>query len=132
MAWRSDSPTPSHQPKRGVIVVRTGVDHAVGGDAMRQVDVGAAIAEAELQHGEPGNLMPLAQGVHLRSDIAQIFGKKGQAAQGFAELIEQIVLGAVDPATVHSGRLAGRDLPELFKAAEVVEADVIAGLGGPA
>src|ERR1039457_1737328 len=99
---------------------------------MRQVDVGAAIAEAKLQHGEAGNLMPLAQGVYLRSDIAQIFGKKGQAAQGFAELIEQIVLGAVDPATVHGGRLARRDFPELFKAAEVVEADVIAGLGGPA
>ncbi len=85
-----------------------GVDDAVRREAVRQVDVSAGVAEAELQHGDPRNLVTLAQGVHFGSDVAQVFGEEWQAAQRVAQLVEQFILRAIHPAAVHGGgSLAG-------------------------
>ena len=72
--------------------------------------------------------MTLAQRMHFRRDVAQVFGEKWQPAQHVAQLVEQLVLGTVHPAAIYRGRLAGGNLPELFEAAEVIETDVIASL----
>src|SRR5208282_6183909 len=72
------------------------------------------------------------QGVHLRRDVAQVFGEEGQAAEGFAELVKQIVPWTIDPAAVGGTRIGRRNLPELVEAAKVIEPNVIAVAGRPA
>src|SRR5579862_1338890 len=99
---------------------------------MRQIHVGGWIGKAKLQHRQAGNLMPLAQRVHLRSNVAQIFSKKRQAAERVTKFVEQLVLGTVDPAAIYRSGLAGGNFPELLEAAEVIETDVIASLRAPA
>src|SRR2546430_14783920 len=75
--------------------------------------------------------MALAEGVDFGSDVTQVFSEEGQSAQGFAQLVEKIILGTIHPAAIDCGRLVGRNLPELFESAKVIEADVVAGLSGP-
>src|SRR5438105_647078 len=111
--------------------MRARVDHAIRGEAVRQVHVGSGIAEAKLQDGHAGNVMTLAERVHLGSDVTQVLGEERQSSQGFAELVEKIVLGTIYPAAVDCGGLVGGNFPELFEAAKVVETNVVAGLRGP-
>ena len=89
------------------------------------------IAEAELKHGHARNLRRSRRAFDLRRDVAEVLGEEGQAAEGFAQLDENVVLGTVDPMAVDRGGLAGGNLPELLEAAEVVEANVVAVLRGP-
>src|SRR5437867_7074140 len=112
--------------------MRARVDHAIRGEAVRQVHVGSGIAEAKLQDGHAGNAMTLAERVDLGSDVTQVLGEERQSSQGFAQLVEKIILGTIHPAAIDCGRLVGRNLPELLEAAKVVETNVVAGLSGPA
>ena len=80
----------------------------------------------------PGMLWPSRSACHIRSDDAQILGKKWQASQGITKLVEQIISGTIDPAAVNRCGLVRGNLPELGETAEVIKADVVAGLRGPA
>src|SRR5678816_2379556 len=70
--------------------------------------------------------------MHFGRDVAQVFGEKRQPAQHVTKFVEQFILGAVHPASVHGGGVVGGNLPELLEAAEVIETDVVASLGAPA
>ena len=48
----------------------------------------ADIAKAKLQHSASRNLVTLAQGVYFGRDVAKVFGKEREAAQGITKLIE--------------------------------------------
>src|SRR5207247_5185841 len=48
------------------------------------------------------------------------------------KLVEQFILRAIHPMAVHRGWLSRGNLPELLESTEVIEANVVAGLGGPA
>src|SRR4029077_158355 len=50
----------------------------------------------------------------------------------FAELVEEFILGTIHPAAMNRRWLLSGNLPELLEAAEMIEANVIAGLCGPA
>src|SRR5208282_923037 len=88
--------------------------------------------ETKLQHGHTGNLQPIAQRVHGRSDVAQILGKKRQSPQRLAQLQKQIIARTIDPPAIDRGRVRGRNLPELIESAKVIEADVVTVLRRPA
>src|SRR5258708_1973628 len=109
---------------RGVVVVRSRVDHLAPG-AMWQIHARAFVAKAELQHGHPRNLQAVAQGVNLRRDIAQILRKEWQRAQGFTQLVKQVIPRTIHPASVDRGGVGRWNLPELVEPAEMIEADVV-------
>src|SRR5205823_10401786 len=117
--------------ERGVVVVGAGVDHAIFGHAMRKINMRAGVAESELQDGHAGNFVVLPQGVNVGGDVAEIFGEERQAAKFLAQLDEEIVARSIDPASAHGRGIAGGNLPELGEAAEMIEADVVAGVRGP-
>src|SRR6478672_5155477 len=94
--------------------------------------MGAGIGETKLQHGCSRYLVTLAQRMHFGRDMTQVFGKKRQPAQRVTKFVEELVLGAVHPASVYSSGVVGGNLPELIEAAKVVETDVVASLGAPA
>src|SRR5438445_3129448 len=77
-------------------------------------------------------MMALAERDDVGRNHAQVFGKKWQTTQFFAKLDEEFVPWAIHPSAVDSGRLVSGDFPELGKTAEVVEADKVASLCGPA
>src|SRR5215472_887353 len=99
---------------------------------MWQIHVRTFVAESELQDGHPRNLQAVAQRVHLRSDVTQVLGKEGQATERLADFGEQVVTRAVDPVPIDGSGFARGNLPELIEAPEVIEADVVTILGGPA
>src|SRR4029077_2766432 len=70
--------------------------------------------------------------MHRRRDVAEVFGEEGQSTQGLAQLEEQVVARAIDPAAIHGSWIGGGNLPELIEATEVIEAYVVAMLRGPA
>ena len=109
----------------------SGIDDFFGRATVREVHVCAGISETKLQHSHPGNLKPIAQSVHFRRDVAEVFGEKWEPPEGFPQFFKNIVLGAVYPSPIHCGGFAGRNLPGLLKPAEVVQADVIAIPRGP-
>src|SRR5713226_3126239 len=76
--------------------------------------------------------MALAERDYVGSNHAQVFGEKRQPSQIFAELEEKFVAWAIHPSAIDSGRFVSGDFPKLGKTAEVVEADEVAGLRGPA
>src|ERR1700722_6610029 len=69
---------------RRVVVVGSCVDNLAGG-AMRQIHVRALIVETELHDGDSWNLESLAQGMHFRRDVAEVFREKWQATEGLAQ-----------------------------------------------
>src|SRR5581483_5206384 len=99
---------------------------------MRQVHVRALIAESELQHCHPRNVVTIAQGVDIGSNEPEIFGEERQPAQCVANSVEEFVSWTVDPAAMNSGGFVSRNFPELRKTAKVIEPDVVAGLRRPA
>src|SRR5438552_10104183 len=90
------------------------------------------IAECKLQDGQARNVVTVAQRHNIRSYVSQILGEKREPAQFLPDLIEQFVSRPIHPVTVNRRGLARRDLPELSKAAEMVEPDKVAGLRRPA
>ena len=110
----------------------SGVDDSVSREAMRQIDMSAGVAERELQYRHAGNLVPLPQGSYVRCNDAQIFRKKGQAAQSLAQLVEQLIAGPIHPTPMDRRSLVRRNLPELRETAKMIQPDEIAGLGRPA
>src|SRR5258708_22189210 len=92
---------------------------------MGKVAVRADVAKTELQHSHAGNIQSLAQGVHVGRDVTQVLGKKWKAAERVAQMMKQVVSGPIHPATVLGRFFSARNLPELGKAAEMVEPDVI-------
>ena len=68
---------PGAPPSQGcVIVVRACIGNGIRVKAVRQIKMRSGIAEAELQHTHAGKLQPVAQGMHLRGNVAQIFGNE--------------------------------------------------------
>src|SRR5438105_10171983 len=110
----------------------SGVDHSIGSEPMREIGVGAGVAECKLQHCHAGNFMTLAQLDHVRGDQPQVFGEKWQAAKLLAKLVEKFVARSVHPLTFDCRGLVGGDFPELGESAKVIQADKVAGLSGPA
>src|SRR5206468_3795684 len=96
------------------------------------MSVGAGIAKAELKDSHARNVKALTQRMNVRGDVAEILGKKWETAKSVAQMLEQVVLWTVDPATVLGGFVARGNLPELREAAKMVEADVVEIVRGPA
>ena len=61
--------------------MRSGVDNFVGGEGVREVYVSAGIAKAELQHRHAGDVEPLAEFMHVGSNVTEILGEKWKSAQ---------------------------------------------------
>src|SRR5437868_2989890 len=119
-------------PAQGsVIVMGARVDDAIGREPVRKIHVGAGITKAELQHSQSRNVMAIAQRVNVGRDVAEVFSEERKSAERIAHPIEQIIARAVDPAAIDGGEFVGWNFPELGEAAEMIEADVIASLGGP-
>src|ERR1700756_2323256 len=97
---------------------------------MREISVCACIAKRKLQDRHAGNVMPITQRHYIGSNVAKVFREKGQSTKLLADLIEEFISRAVDPAAMNCGWLVGRDLPKLRKATEMIEPDKVAGLGG--
>ena len=116
----------------GIVVMSAGVDDSFVVAAMGQIHVRAFVSEAELEHGHARNLQALAQRVDFRRDVAEVFGEERQSAEGFTQFVEEVVFGSIDPASTDRGGVCTRYLPELVESAEVIEADVVAVVGGPA
>ena len=114
----------------GVVVVCSGVDDHVGDIFVRQVQVGTAAREAELQHAHTGQIEVGAELFNFFGDDSQVFRDKGKRApeRGF-QAIKECVAGCFDPLTVDGGFLAGVDAPVGLKTAKVIEpqADRIEG-----
>src|SRR5579863_1214613 len=111
--------------------MRAGVNNFSRG-TVREIDVRALVAEAELQHRHAGNLQPFAQGMHFGSDVTEIFREKWQPAQGLAKFLKQVIARTINPAAIYRGRLGRRNLPELVEATEMIEPHVVAISRGPA
>ena len=107
----------------GVVVMRAGVDDRVRHVAVRQIEMPAAIGEAELQDAHAGHAEMLAQLVDFGRDEAKVFGDEGEVAEDFVEASEERMAGSFDPVAIDGGFFLGGDGPVGFKAAEVVEAD---------
>jgi hypothetical protein len=75
---------------RGVVVVRAGVGHRVRGEAVRQMNVRALAAEAELHHLHPRHSQFHAQRIHFRGDQPQVLGKQRQRSQRRLERPEKL------------------------------------------
>src|SRR5208337_1616934 len=94
--------------------------------------VSAAIAKAELHDLHAGNLQLFPQFGHLVRDVAEIFGEKGQLAQRASQRLEQVLVRAFYPMTMHRGRLIGGNFPAGFETTEVIDAHDVTGLDRPA
>src|SRR5260221_6217895 len=92
----------------------------------------AGIAKAELQRRHAGNFEALAESMHVGRDVSEILSEKWKATQSLAQLDEQIIFGTVHPAAMNRGWFVCRNLPELGKSAEMIEADVVKIVRGPA
>src|SRR5258708_18400448 len=92
----------------------------------------AGIAKAELQHRHAGNLEALAESMHVGRDVSEILSEKWKAAQSLAQLHEQVIFGTVHPAAMNRGWFVCRNLPQLGKSAEMIEADLVKIVRGPA
>src|SRR5580700_8063428 len=90
---------PTH---RRVIVVRSRIND-LAGSAMWQIHACARIAKAELHHGHSWNLQPLAQRVHFRRDVAEIFREEWQAPKSIAQFVKQVVSRTIHPAAMNRG-----------------------------
>src|SRR5260370_687793 len=77
-------------------------------------------------------MMALAECDHGVSNQAQGYGKLWQPTQLLAELEEKFVAWAIHPSAIDCCRFISGNFPELGKPAEVVEADEVASLRGPA
>ena len=75
--------------------------------------------------------MAIAQRNHVGGDESQVLGEERQPAELLSDLVEQFIAGTVHPTPFDGRRFAGRNLPELREAAEMVEPDKVAGLCGP-
>src|SRR5690606_13972429 len=116
----------------GVVVVRPGVDHAVRLVVVWQVGIGGAAGERELQDLHARQAEAVAQLFDVGGDHAQVLGDDGQpgalvgsaslggALVGGAQRLAQLAARRRDPAPLHRGRLAYRDLPVGGETAEVV------------
>src|SRR6266571_5555045 len=106
------------------------VDHRIGFESMRQINMGTAISESELHYPHAGNVQALTESVNFRSDKSQILGDKRQITERLAQHVEEIVFGSIHPTPVDSRGLAGGNLPIFFKTAEMVEPDDVVSLQG--
>src|SRR5512146_1714740 len=70
--------------------------------------------------------------MHRGSYHAQILGDERQGSEFLANAVKEIILGSVDPAAVHRGRLRRGNFPALFEAAEMINAQQVAHVHGPA
>src|SRR5208282_3253990 len=68
---------------------------------------------------------PFAESMNVGRDVSEILGEKWQTTQSLAQIHEKIVFRTIDPAAMNRGRLARRNLPELRKPAEMIEADIV-------
>src|SRR5260370_23475657 len=108
-----------------------GIDHEVGREIVRKVNVRARIAKGKLQHFHSRNAEPVAQSMNLSGDHAEVLGDKRQITQAVAQDPKEVVLGALSPDAVDCGRLGCRDLPVALKAAKVVKAQDVTGADRP-
>src|ERR1041384_3986729 len=90
------------------------------------------VAEAELQNCHARNVVPITQRSHIGSDDTQVLRKEWQPSELFAKHVKEIISRTIYPAAVNCRGLMCGYLPKLSKATEVIQADVIAGLRGPA
>src|SRR5579885_2470650 len=90
------------------------------------------IAEAELQHSHARDAVVLAQGMNIRRNVTQIFGKERQPTKFLLQLVEQLIAWPIHPAAVNGRFLVRGDFPELREPAEMIEPDQVAGLRRPA
>ena len=89
-------------------------------------------SEAELEHRHAGEAELPAQLDHGGVDVAEVLGQHGQLAEIRLSCVEESAARARLPATGHRGLGVGGDGPVRGKPAEVVEADVVEQLEGPA
>src|SRR5271169_3071427 len=99
---------------------------------MRQVNMRASIAKAELQHSHAGNLVLFTKSVNIGSNVAEVLGKEWQPSQFLVQLVEEFVARAIDPTAIYRSFFGGRNFPELGEAAKVVKTHEVAGLRSPA
>ena len=72
-----------------------GVGDGVGDVTVRQVEVAAAVREAELQDAHAGHAEVLAQLVDLRRDEAEVFGDERQIAEDLPQALKSACPGAL-------------------------------------
>src|SRR4051794_4402219 len=94
--------------------------------------VGAGIAKPELKDSHARDVKALTQGMDVWRDVAEILGEKWETAKCIAQMLEQVVFWTIDPAAVLGGFVARGNLPELSKAAKMIEANVVEIVRGPA
>ena len=111
----------------GVVVMCSGIDHAVRIVAMRKIHMRPGIGKSKLQNFHSRNVQALAQRVHLGSNVPEVFGDERQLAQMLPQGMEKIVTRSWHPAAMLSGGVAGGNLPILLESAKVVEPQDVAG-----
>ena len=92
---------------------------------MRQIEMAAAIGEAELQDAHAGHAKVFAQLIDFFRDQAKVFGDEGEVAEDLLQSVEERVAWSLDPLAVDGGLFVGGDGPVRFEAAEVVKADFV-------
>src|SRR4051812_40067472 len=109
-----------------------GINHAICVIAVRQVHVGASVAESELQDFHARHAKSLTQRFYVGRYQSEILGDEGQIAEGIAERYKQIVRWTVHPFSVNGSGFLRGNLPVLAEAAEVIEAHEVTRCGRPA
>src|SRR5512146_3088809 len=118
--------------RRSVVIVSSGIDHCVGFEFVRQIDVRACIVEPELHYTHSWDLQAIAQSVYVWGNDAEIFGDEWQIAQLSLQNLEQVFARTRHPSPVHGGRLTCWNLPIGLEAAKMVKTNVVAEHQSPA
>src|SRR5271170_568207 len=107
------------------IVMGAGIGDRVGNKVVREIWVVDMTVKGKLQDPSPRKLKLVAQCVHVRSNQAQIFDNKGQAAQLFAHCFKKACARARRPLSGLSGRCSCGNVPGGRKPAEVIQTNRI-------
>ena len=110
----------------GVVVVRAGIDDHVLFAAMRQMQMRAAVAEAELHDSHAGHAEALSHSLDLRSDDTQVFRNQRQVAEFRIQMRKQFGPQRLHPRAANRSLIFRGDGPVGFEATEVIEPQQIA------
>ena len=112
--------------ERRVIVVRAGINDAVGALVVRKIEVFRIAPEGELENGHTRKSGGFPQGDDGRRKFAEVFGDEFHRGHRATNFLEEIDARTGLPAARARGRGAGRNRPIGIEAAEMVEAHDIA------
>ncbi|OPZ61571.1 MAG: hypothetical protein BWY88_00175 [Synergistetes bacterium ADurb.Bin520] len=116
----------SKPPRRGVVIVGPGVDHAIRHVVVGQVGVfRKPPPEGKLKHLHAGKVEPRHEGPHVVGDDSQVFGDKGELTQASFQVLEELLSGDGPPLAALRRGILGRDAPTGGKSPEVVDTQLV-------